>query len=81
MVAADAFQSRLPAGYNPNIYQDQPAVVLGVETMDIAMTCAPGGRQTGSSAIDSYTTFYGFSWYPGNMGVLAEVRAALPVRS
>jgi hypothetical protein len=65
-VASDAFESQMPGGYNPNTDQDLAAIGLGNETLDIAMTCAPGGQQTGSSAIDSYTTFDGFTWYPGD---------------
>jgi hypothetical protein len=65
-IAGDAFDAQMLAGYNPNVSGNTGAIGLGNETMDIAMTCAPGGTQTGSMTIDSYKTFDGFTWLPGD---------------
>jgi hypothetical protein len=65
-VDSDAYDAQMRQGYQPTSDGGLGAIALGNETMNIAMACAPGGPETGSSAVESYQTPDGFTWYPGN---------------
>lgn len=65
-VSSEAQQAQLPTGYNPSSDNGNLAIALGNQTLLIAQACAPGGEATGVSTVDSYKTFDGFTWYPGD---------------